>query len=335
MRRRTRSAARRATGRNLISANHWGVPITGALATGNVVQGNFIGTDITGLASLGNELDGVLINQGASEQPDRRGTVAAGNTIAFNRRDGVRIEDASVGNAILTNSIFANLGLGIDLVASARPPSPNRLQAAPTLTDGRDLGQLHDHHRDAGQHPEYRLHDPVLRQLAARPDRGGRGRAFLGQTTAMTGADGVATFSANVPTTLKSGQFVTATATDSSGNTSEFSSPITEVFGTVQFQMASYMVSEGAGTATIVATRTGGSGGLFTVNYATADGTARAGSDYLPASGTLTFDPGEDTQTFTVTILDNGLPEGDKTVLLGLSNPIGPDHPRDPGTWRS
>ena len=37
-----------ATDRNLISANHTGVAITGPQALGNVVQGNFIGTDITG-----------------------------------------------------------------------------------------------------------------------------------------------------------------------------------------------------------------------------------------------------------------------------------------------
>ncbi len=88
--------------------------------------------------------------------------------------------------------------------------------------------------------------------------------------------------------------------------------------------MTSYVVSEGVGTVTIVATRTGGSGGYFTVNYATANGTAQAGTGYQPASGTLVFNPGQDTQSFTVTILDNGQPSGDTTVLLNLSNPMGP-----------
>ncbi len=88
--------------------------------------------------------------------------------------------------------------------------------------------------------------------------------------------------------------------------------------------MAGYVIGEGVGQATIVATRSGGSGGLFTVNYTTADGTAQAGVGYLPASGTLTFDPGVDVQTFTVPILDNGLPAGDTSVLLVLSNPKGP-----------
>ena len=52
--------------RNLISANNYGLTITGATATNNLVQGNFIGTDITGTLPLGNELDGVLITQSAS-----------------------------------------------------------------------------------------------------------------------------------------------------------------------------------------------------------------------------------------------------------------------------
>ena len=55
-----------AAARNLISANDWGVTITGATAINNLVQGNDIGTDITGKLPLGNEIDGVLITQGAS-----------------------------------------------------------------------------------------------------------------------------------------------------------------------------------------------------------------------------------------------------------------------------
>jgi Calx-beta domain len=88
--------------------------------------------------------------------------------------------------------------------------------------------------------------------------------------------------------------------------------------------MANFTVSEGGGTATIVATRTGGSGGFFTVNYATANGSALAGTNYLPASGSFTFNPGVVSQSFTITIINNGLPSPNTTVLLGLSNPTGP-----------
>ena len=42
-----------------------------------------------------------------------------------------------------------------------------------------------------------------------------------------------------------------------------------------------------------------------TVDYATADGTATAGDDYTATSGTLTFDPGETSQTIAVPITDD------------------------------
>ncbi len=61
-----------------------------------------------------------------------------------------------------------------------------------------------------------------------------------------------------------------------------------------------------------------------TVNYATSDGTASAGSDYTAASGTLTFNIGVTSQTFDVNITDDGAAEGDQTITLTLSNATGP-----------
>jgi len=60
-----------------------------------------------------------------------------------------------------------------------------------------------------------------------------------------------------------------------------------------------------------------------TVNYATADGTAKAGEDYEPASGTVTFAPGQTTATVNVQVIGDTAPEPDETVLLNLSNPSG------------
>lgn len=59
----------------------------------------------------------------------------------------------------------------------------------------------------------------------------------------------------------------------------------------------------------------------MTVNYATSNGTATAGSDYTATSGTLTFNPGQTSRTFTVPIIDDSLNEVDETVNLTLSNP--------------
>jgi outer membrane protein assembly factor BamB len=58
-----------------------------------------------------------------------------------------------------------------------------------------------------------------------------------------------------------------------------------------------------------------------TVNYSTADGTALAGVDYVAASGTLTFAPGETTKTVVVPTLNTAAATGTKTFTLNLSNP--------------
>ena len=58
-----------------------------------------------------------------------------------------------------------------------------------------------------------------------------------------------------------------------------------------------------------------------TVDYATSDGTAVAGSDYTAASATLTFNAGETSQTVQVTVLTDSEDESQETLTLTLSNP--------------
>jgi Calx-beta domain/FG-GAP-like repeat/FG-GAP repeat len=59
-----------------------------------------------------------------------------------------------------------------------------------------------------------------------------------------------------------------------------------------------------------------------TFDYATADGTANAGSDYLAATGTVTFNPGETDKTINVTVKDDAIDEIDETFFVNLSNPV-------------
>jgi hypothetical protein len=101
--------------------------------------------------------------------------------------------------------------------------------------------------------------------------------------------------------------------------------PITSIWqGQLQFAGAPFSGHEKGGAITITVTRTGDTTAGATVPYATSDGTARAGTDYTAASGTLTFAPGQASQTFTVTPLDNGLVTVDGlTVNLTLGQPGG------------
>jgi hypothetical protein len=90
----------------------------------------------------------------------------------------------------------------------------------------------------------------------------------------------------------------------------------------LQFDRATYVVGETGTRATITVKRTGPTGPQVTVDYATGDGTAKAGQgDYTPASGTLTFGPGVMSRIFTVLVSDDALLEGDETVNLFLRKP--------------
>jgi len=88
-----------------------------------------------------------------------------------------------------------------------------------------------------------------------------------------------------------------------------------------QFSATAYSVAESAGVVNIQVSLNAASGNVVSINYATANGTATAGSDYTTQSGTLTFNPGETVKTFSVPIMDDAVDEPDETVNLILSNP--------------
>ena len=82
-------------------------------------------------------------------------------------------------------------------------------------------------------------------------------------------------------------------------------------------------VNEAAGTLTYTVKLSNPSATGVTVNYATQDGTANAGSDYTQATGSLTFAPGETTKTITVNVLDDSVFEGSEAFKVVLSNATG------------
>jgi hypothetical protein len=93
--------------------------------------------------------------------------------------------------------------------------------------------------------------------------------------------------------------------------------------GQLQFSASLFNVNETAGVAVITVTRTSGTAGTVTVQYAASNGTAVAGTDYTATAGTLSFAAGDTSKTFAVPILDDNLLEGRETVNLTLSNPTG------------
>jgi hypothetical protein len=96
-----------------------------------------------------------------------------------------------------------------------------------------------------------------------------------------------------------------------------------DVAGSLQFALSDFSVSETGPVAVITVFRAGGNASGVSVDYATSDGSAQAGVNYLPASGTLTFEDGDTARSFTVGVLDDGQANGNKTVNLTLTHPRG------------
>ncbi|MCI0682547.1 MAG: Ig-like domain-containing protein [Gemmataceae bacterium] len=79
--------------------------------------------------------------------------------------------------------------------------------------------------------------------------------------------------------------------------------------------------NSGTTTAGFTVTLSASSSQTVTVQYATANGSASAGSDYVATSGTLTFTPGQTTRPIAVTVNGDTTVESDETFTVSLSNP--------------
>ena len=93
--------------------------------------------------------------------------------------------------------------------------------------------------------------------------------------------------------------------------------------GALEMSESIYSVDEDAGAVTVQVNRTGGAAGSVSVNYATSNGAATAGSDYQSRSGTLTFADGETSKTVNIPIINDGIAEPNQTFNFTLSNPTG------------
>ena len=152
-----------------------------------------------------------------------------GNVISGNALNGVNVVGSNTGqNRINGNSIFANGGLGIDLGNNGVTPNdpndgdsgPNTLQNFPVITDARQGSTIIQFTFNSSTNSTFRIE--FFSSTAPDPTAHGEGQTFLGSMNVTTNASGnfTGTFTT---TTLAAGQVVSATATNSANNTSEFS----------------------------------------------------------------------------------------------------------------
>jgi CSLREA domain-containing protein len=217
---------------NVIAGNNYdGVYIDGE---NNVLKGNFIGTDRKGVLNLGNKGSGIFLTDGpASPQGAHRNQIGGvdkgeGNVIAFNGDNGVTVK-AGTGNSIRGNSILANGSLGIDLgddgvtPNSANTMGPNRLQHYPILPSVTSADGLTTIKGTLTGTPGTSYDIDFYADSNVDSSHYSEGKQFLGSKSVTTDGQGNATFTATYPTPDVGDQYITATATDRDGNTSEFS----------------------------------------------------------------------------------------------------------------
>jgi len=143
----------------------------------------------------------------------------------------------------------------------------------------------------------------------------GHGQFLYNTTTrsVMWDADGSGAVAGIALATLQTGAVVDAGNFAISGATSD---P-----GVGDISIGDVTIAEGnSGTKTATFTVSRSGTAAFAVDFATADGTAAAGSDYEATAGTLSFAAGQATQTVSVTINGDTAVEPDETFFLNLTN---------------
>jgi hypothetical protein len=220
--------------RNVIAGNSLvAIELVAAGTTGNLVQGDFIGLKSDGVSPLGNGVGIELF--GAASGNTIGGTAAgAGNRIAFNAGAGVTLDFGSgAGNAIESNTIFSNGGLGIDLNSDGPTPNDpgdtdsgsNNLQNFPVVLEADSNFSSTTITGTLNSAPSTTFRIEFFSSIVADPSGFGEGETFLGATTTSTNTAGLAVFSATVSSGTPNGRYITATATAADGSTSEFSAP--------------------------------------------------------------------------------------------------------------
>ena len=219
---------------NLVSGNSlYGVFISDAGTRGNWVQGNLIGTDRTGTNALGN-YDNVELQAGATGNFIGGVTAGAANVIAFADGSGVILYDTgTTNNSIRGNSIFSNYYLGIDLNNDGVTPNhggflagPNNFQNFPIITNAYGSGTSTVISGSLNSIPNQSYVIDIYRSVSSDDTGYGEGQFYLGSVSVTTDGSGNAGLLLTNPTGNFAGQYFTATATSTGGDTSEFSAAV-------------------------------------------------------------------------------------------------------------
>jgi parallel beta-helix repeat protein len=187
------------------------------------IQGNLIGTTASGSYGLGNYGSGVNLDQYDTYCTVGGSAYGAGNVIAYNGGDGVRVGSGSYDDLISRNSIFNNRGKGIDLYGTG-----NNDQYAPTLstvTRYTSSGQTVVTGSLYGA-PNTKFTLEFFTNPKADPSGYGQGQSFVGSVYVTTNSQGYVNFKVTLTAKISANQYLSATATDPYGNTSQFSNDL-------------------------------------------------------------------------------------------------------------
>ncbi len=241
-------------GNSVVASTSTGLRVRGALSSSISAVNNVLGKVATHHGTdgepMGNGEDGVLIEDGAEDNAIGDGGTQAprlraqggpsnGNTITGNSQNGITLSStAGRNNRIGNNRIYGNIGLGIDIgrdgptINDLHDPDtgPNKLQNYPVIGSASTTGgilRLSFNVDSAPANSDYGTGG--IRVEFFRADAGGEGEHFIGAVyyTAADyagGSPGMKTVDLGPIATLgiSINDRITSTATDASGNTSEF-----------------------------------------------------------------------------------------------------------------
>ena len=207
------------------------ISLSGSGVQGNVIEGNVIG-DPTGTHNLGGG-EGIWIDGGASNNTIGGSAAGAGNIIANEAYSAGVTVNSGAGNTIRGNSIYGNAGGGVNDTANFgggillnRGNDANNNQSYPTLNSAIQSAGGTFVSGTLASVPNSTFTIDFYANTAPDPSGFGQGEYYLGWTTVSTDANGNASFTATVGAVLAGASYLSATATDAAGNTSEFSGDI-------------------------------------------------------------------------------------------------------------